>query len=40
MPNMMWGDLAHYNLNVGEEMVATGHVARILEKENSVLSTD
>ncbi len=27
--NMTWGDLAHYNLDVGGEMVATGYVARI-----------
>ncbi len=40
MCNMTWGDLACYNLDVGGEMVATGHVAKIWEEDDSILSTD
>jgi hypothetical protein len=37
---MMWGDLARYNLDVDGEMAAMGHVARIWEEEDGVLSSD
>jgi hypothetical protein len=37
---MMWGDLAHYNLDADGEIAARGHVSRTWEEDNSMLSTD
>jgi hypothetical protein len=30
--NMLWGDMAHYKVDVGREKAATKHVARIWEE--------
>ncbi len=38
--NMTWGGLAHYNLDVGREMAATGCMARIWKEDDSMLNTD
>jgi hypothetical protein len=39
---MTWGggNLKRYNLDVCGEMAATGHMVRIWEEDDSVLSTD
>ncbi len=37
--NMMtWGGIWHINLDVGREIAATGHVARIWEEDDSMLA--
>jgi hypothetical protein len=35
-----WGDLECYNLDIDGKMMAMGHVARIWEEDDSMLSTD
>ncbi len=38
--NMTWGDLAHYNLDVGRDIAAMGRLARIREENDCMLNSD